>query len=282
MRKQTMQHTTGAFQTADNLNIYTVQWLTESKAKAVVIIVHGYSEHIERYQHVAEALVQAGYAVYGFDLRGHGKSAGGRAQVTAPTQFIDDLKRYFDTIRTAHHSDKIFLLGHSMGALISLQFALKYQNDIAGLVLTGSATDIGSTVSGLLRSIANGLHRIVPHAPIGAPLKVETISNDKDIQQRWLADTLIHKGWTPISAAKYIIDTGEMLQANAQQLVLPMLIMHGEDDQIAPLSGSRIIYERAASADKTLQTWAHMQHEILNEVERAAVLETIIKWLNKQ
>jgi acylglycerol lipase len=276
-----MQQTTGAFQTADNLNIYTIQWLPDTKAKGVVIMVHGLSEHIGRYQHVAEALANAGYKVYGLDHRGHGKSDGKRVQVTSHTHFLNDLKSYFDTIRSENNEEKIFLLGHSMGSVIALQFALIHQNSLAGLVVTGTATDVASMVSPMLRNIANGLHKIVPHAPIGAPLKVETLINDAAMQQIWLADTLVHKGWTPVSIAKYIIDTGDVIQMNAKQLVLPILIMHGEEDKVASISGSRIMYERVSSADKTLKTWANMQHEILNEVDRQAVINTIIEWLDK-
>jgi acylglycerol lipase len=276
-----MQQKTGAFQTPDNLNIYTIQWQPDTKAKGVVIMVHGLSEHIGRYQHVAEALANAGYKVYGLDHRGHGKSDGKRVQVTAHSHFIDDLKQYFDTIRSENNSDKIFMLGHSMGSVIALQFALKYQNSLAGLVVTGTATDVAAAVSPMLRTIANGLHNLVPHAPIGTPLKVESLTNDKSMQQIWLADTLVHKGWTPISIAKYIIDTGIIIQMNAKELVLPILIMHGETDTVAPISSSRIMVERIGSADKTLKTWANMQHEILNEVDRQAVINTIIEWLDK-
>jgi acylglycerol lipase len=276
-----VQQKTGAFQTADNLNIYTVQWQPDTKAKAVVLLSHGYGEHIGRYQHVAEALVNAGYKVYGLDHRGHGKSDGKRVQVTSFTHFMDDLKQFFDTIRSENNSDKIFMFGHSMGSVIALQFALKYQNSLAGLIITGTVVDLGSTASTLLRNFANLTYRVLPHAPIGAPLKVEKITNDKGMQQLWLADTLVFRGWAPVSIAKYMVDTGEVLQEDAKNLVLPMLIMHGESDQLAPISGSRIMVERVGSADKTLKTWANMQHEILNEVDRQAVINTIIEWLDK-
>ncbi|MDQ7027546.1 MAG: lysophospholipase [Anaerolineae bacterium] len=274
-----MQQTTGAFQTPDKLNIFTIQWLPDDTPKAVVIIVHGLGEHIGRYQHVAEALVSAGYAVYGLDHRGHGRSNGKRVQVTSNTHFIDDLKQYFDTIRQEHDKDKIFILGHSMGSVISLQFALKYQNSLAGLIVTGTATDVGSTVGPMLQSAANVLHRILPHMPIGAPLPIAHLTNDKAIQEATDNDALNHKGWTPISIAKYIIDTGAMIQDNVQQLVLPILIMHGEDDRITPISGSRIVHERVGSADKTLKTWDNMQHEIMNEIDRDQVIGDIIDWL---
>jgi lysophospholipase len=276
-----MKKTTGAFQTPDNLNIYTIQWLPDGEPKAVVIIVHGIGEHSGRYQHVAEALVNAGYAVYSHDHRGHGKSDGKRVQVTSHLQFMNDLRQYFDLIRAEHDNKKIFILGHSMGSVISLQFTLQYQNDLAGLVVTGTATDVGATVSSMLRNAANLLYRVLPHAPVGAPLSVTHLTNDKAMQALADKDMLNNKGWTPISIAKYIIETGEMIQENVHKLVLPILIMHGETDSIAPISGSQIVYERVGSTDKTLKTWANMQHEIMNEIDRKQVIDTIIDWLDK-
>ena len=276
-----MKQTTGAFQTPDNLNIYTIQWLPDVAPKAVVIIVHGIGEHSGRYQHVAEALVNAGYAVYSHDHRGHGKSDGKRVQVTSHLQFMNDLKQYFDLIRSEHDREKIFILGHSMGSIISLQFALQYQNNLAGLVITGTATDISSTVSGMMRNAANLLHRVLPNAPVSAPLPIPYLTNDKEMQQLAENDMLNYKGWTPVSIAKYIVETGEMLHENVHKLVLPILIMHGEDDRVTPISGSQVVYERVGSDDKTLKTWANMQHEIMNEIDRQQVIETIIDWLDK-
>lgn len=277
-----MQQTTGAFQTSDKLNIYTIQWLPDDTPKAVVIIVHGLGEHIGRYQHVAEALVSAGYAIYGLDHRGHGKSDGKRVRVTSNTHFMDDLRQYFDIVRREHNREQIFILGHSMGSVISLQFTLQYQNDLAGLLITGTATDVGSTVSPILRNLTNILHPFLPHIPISAPAPVDHLTNDKAMQQLADSDPLNHKGWTPLSIAKYIIDTGEMIQENVKKLVLPILIMHGEDDRITPISGSHIVHERVGSADKTLKTWPNMQHEIMNEIDRVPVIETLLEWLDNR
>jgi alpha-beta hydrolase superfamily lysophospholipase len=276
-----MEQTTGAFQTPDHLNIYTTQWLPDDSPNAVVILIHGISEHSGRYQHVAEALATAGYAVYALDHRGHGKSNGERVQINSNTQFMSDLKIFFDSIHLENNNQNIFLLGHSMGSVIALQFALKYQADLTGIIVTGTGIDVGSTVAPMLRNIANTLYRLMPHAPIAAPISVDILTSDPQMQQRWRDDTLIHRGWTPISTAKYIIDTGEAIQENASKLQLPILIMHGGDDKLTPVSGSHILHESVGSTDKTLKIWPEMQHEIMNEVDRQQVLAMIIDWLNQ-
>jgi acylglycerol lipase len=224
----------------------------------------------------------AGYICYSFDHHGHGQSEGKREQVNKSTQFIEDIKQYFDSIKAKHPDKKIFILGHSMGSVISLHFVYTYPNAIDALIVTGTATDVSSTVAKPLRTIADFLYRFVPHAPISPPMTDPSIlTREKKFQQEWLDDPLVYRGWTLISIAKYIIDTGEMLQDNARKMTLPILIMHGEADELTPISGSRIMAKQIGSDDKTLKTWADMKHEIMNEIGREEVLATIVEWFNQ-
>lgn len=107
------------------------------------------------------------------------------------------------------------------------------------------------------------------------------LTRNKHFQDLWLADDLVNKGSTPISILKYILDTGDMLQANAQKITLPILIMHGEGDTIAPPSGTNIMYEKVGSTDKAKKLWPEMHHEIMNEIGYEDVLQTIVEWFDK-
>jgi alpha-beta hydrolase superfamily lysophospholipase len=273
---------TSSFKTPDGLNIHTVHQAATGNPKAVVIVVHGISEHIGRYEHVIDFLSKAGYEVYGLDHRSHGKSDGKiRIHTDTHSRFVEDLKQFYDSIKAKHPDKKIFLLGHSMGSLISLQFVLAYPKTLAGLVVTGTATDVGSTVSSVLRNIGNFINRFAPQTPLSPPLGVEGLTNDPDMQAKWRADTLTYKGPTRISMGKFIIETGEMIQARAKEITLPIMFMHGESDILTPISGSRIMHERVGSSDKTIHTYPNMQHEIMNEVDRNKVLQTIVDWFDK-
>lgn len=273
---------TSSFKTPDGLTIHTVHQAAVGNPKAVVIVVHGISEHIGRYEHVIEFLSKAGYEVYGLDHRSHGRSEGlPRVHTDSHTRFIDDLKQFYDSIKAKHPSSKIFILGHSMGSLVSLQFVLAHPNALTGLVVTGTATDVSSAVSPILRNVGNFLHNFAPKLPIGAPLGAAALTNDPAMQAKWEADTITEKGPTRISMGKYILETGEMIQGRAKEINLPIMFMHGESDVVTPISGSRIMHERVASKDKTLHTYPNMQHEIMNEVDRNTVLQTIVDWLDK-
>jgi alpha-beta hydrolase superfamily lysophospholipase len=273
---------TNSFKTSDGLKIHTVHQAAVGNPKAVVIMVHGISEHIGRYEHVADFLSKAGYEVYGLDHRSHGRSEGQpRVHTDTHSRFVEDLKQFYDSIKARHPGSKIFMLGHSMGSLISLQFVLAQPHTLNGLVVTGTATDVSSGVSPMLRNVGNFLNNFFPKMPIGAPLGAAALTNDPEMQAKWVADTITYKGPTRISMGKYILETGEMIQSRAKEITLPIMFMHGESDVIAPISGSRIMYERVRSADKTLHTYPNMQHEIMNEVDRNKVLQTIVDWFDK-
>src|SRR5450432_961872 len=126
------------FQTSDGLTIYAEHHLPDGEPKAAVLLVHGYGEHLGRYRHVIARLVDSGYAVYALDHRGHGKSEGVRAYCDYMNQFVEDLKVYFDHMKAAQPGKKRFVLGHSMGALISLSFAERYQDEIDALAISGA------------------------------------------------------------------------------------------------------------------------------------------------
>ena len=271
-----------SFKTPDGLTIHTIHQAAVGNPKAVIIIVHGISEHIGRYEHVADFLSKAGYEVYGLDHRGHGKSEGSpRVHTDSHTRFVEDLKQFYNSIKANHPNQKIFILGHSMGSVISLQYVLAHPNDLAGLVVTGTATDVASAVSPMLRNVGNFLSRFAPALPITPNGGPTILSNDPEIHAQWAADTLFYKGPTRISMGKFILETGEMIQARAKEIKLPVMFMHGESDVLVPISGSRIMYERVGSSDKTIHTYPKMQHEILNEIDRQGVLQTIVDWFDK-
>lgn len=272
---------TDSFTTFDGINIHTKYWQPANESERVVIIIHGIGEHSGRYLQIAEALRDADHHVYSLDHRGHGQSSGKRLNMSSPTNFIDDLKQYYDRIKSSHPDAKIYILGHSMGSVISLQFILTNPELIEAVVITGTATDVASGVPPALQMIANFIYLFFPNAPISPPGSMDVLSRDPEIVKQAENDPLMNHGWTPIAIAKFVLDTGVMIQESANEISLPIIFMHGEADELTPISGSKIMYERVSSEDKTLKTWADMRHEIMNEIGREEVIEEIVDWFNK-
>ena len=107
------------FSVTDEINLYTKNWLPDNDIKAVIIIIHGLAEHIERYNHVGNSLSLVGYAVEAYDLRGHGKSEGKRNFIESIYEHVFDLKKYVNHVKEKYPGIQIYLLGHSMGGEIS-------------------------------------------------------------------------------------------------------------------------------------------------------------------
>ena len=108
-------------------------------AKGVVVIAHGVSEHSGRYAHVARRLNDAGYDVYALDHRGHGRSEGGSANIGRISSAVADIGTLIGIARGESEAPKAFLLGHSMGGALALEFALERQDELDGLVLSAPA-----------------------------------------------------------------------------------------------------------------------------------------------
>lgn len=275
-----MKHTSGTMKTSDGLNLYTEAWLPDTDPQAIVLIVHGLAEHIGRYAHVADAFVKQGYAAYGIDHRGHGKSPGLRAYFENFDQPVEDLKRYFDDIQAEHAGKKIFLYGHSLGSLLALEFTLRYQNPVAGLVVSGSTLGVETTQPAPLLVVSAALNRLVP--TLGTVyLDSRALSHDPAVVTAYDADPLVYRGNVRARMGYSIVDVSRKVRNRLSELKLPVLILHGSADRICPVIGSQMVFDGVGSTDKTLKIYPELFHEIHNEPQKETVLADIVNWLDQ-
>jgi len=274
-----MSYTTASFQTSDGLTIHTEAWLPDGDPKAVALIVHGYAEHIRRYAHVPDLLVRHGYAVYGLDHRGHGRSGGLRVHFDSFDQPVDDLKTYFDQVRLAQPDKRIFIYGHSMGSFIATQFVLRYQDELAGFISSGSPLTVDTTVPRLMVIVGNLLNSLAPNLPL-IKLDLNAISRDPAVVAAYNSDPLVYQSPVRVRVAVSYNQALSGVRANLSQIRLPLLIVHGGADRLCPPSGSELMFREAASADKTLKIYPGLYHEVHNEPEKDTVLADLVAWLD--
>lgn len=275
-----MRETTGTFQTTDQQTIHTISWLPDDTQtpRAVVIVVHGIGEHSGRYQHVAEYLTAQGFAVYSLDHRGHGRSTGERMFFDSFADPVNDLKQYVDRVQAENRDLPIFMYGHSMGSLISLLFALQYQFDLRGLISSGTPINVDEGAPPWLVKVGTFLNKYVPRLPFGG-LDAKTLSHDEKVVKAYLDDPYVTYARVKLGMAIKFSTEGAYVRQNIHTLRLPLLILHGEKDSIAPKSGSEFIFQHAGSPDKTLKIYPNLFHEIHNEPEQTEVLKDISDWL---
>ena len=259
-------------------------WLPDGVPKAVAVVVHGIGEHMGRYTHVVEALVQRGYGVHMLDHRGHGASEGVRAHVERFDYFVADLHLLVRKAKDGHHGLPTFMIGHSMGGLIATHYALRHQAELDGLVLSGPALQIGDDVSPMIKRLSGLIATLVPRLPI-VPMAVSSeslLSRDPAVDAAVLADALVYKGKVRARIGHELVKAAGDARSRLEELRLPLLIMHGTDDKIANPQGSLRLYEQVASSDKTLKLWQDCRHEIFNELEKADVIAFAADWLDER
>jgi len=271
---------TDTFQTPDGLTIYTEYHVPDGDPKAVVLLVHGYGEHCGRYQHVIARLVDNDYAVYTLDHRGHGKSEGVRAYVDYMEQFVEDLKIYFDRMKAENPGKKRFVLGHSMGALISLAFTEAHQSEIDALVISGAPVIADANVSPLLIFVGKFLNVIAPKLKLLATDEPGILASDPQVEIDFGIDPLTYKEPMRVRLGVEMNKMSRNVREHLSQLRLPMLIMHGTDDKLVNPVGSQVAYDNVLSADKTLKYYPGMHHEIMNDVNKEEVLTDIVAWMD--
>ena len=274
-----MQKITDTFQTGDGLRIQTVRWLPEATPEAIILLVHGIAEHAGRYEHVAETFTAPGYAVYSLDHRGHGNSEGDRAHLDSIDQAVDDLEVYYRNIRDDQPDTPIFVLGHSMGALISLHFVLRHQQDLAGWISSATPLYVDLETPRWLLGLGRILRRYLARVHL-LPLDAMSISRDAAVVEAYNADPLVYRRPTRIGTGMSIVDAARAGRERLHELALPIYVVHGSSDRITPPEGSQYLYEHAGADDKTLKLYPGLYHELHNEPEKTEVLQEMIDWLN--
>ena len=272
------QHTEGTLTAFDGITIFHQAWLPDSDPIAVVMLIHGLGEHSGRYAHVADALTDAGIAVHALDHRGHGKSDGKRTFVKSYDEFMKDLVQFRAHVEAQHPGLPLILLGHSMGGNLAVGHTLDHQAGITGLALSGAALQVGSDLSPGKLKMFRLIAKVAPSfRPEG--LSAKAISRDPAVVSAYQNDPLVFTGKISAGLGAALIDAIERFPARYGELTLPILVMHGTDDQLASVKGSRALEAAAVNADVNAHYYEGLYHEIFNEPEQDRVLADLVSWI---
>lgn len=268
----------GTFRSPRGPQLYRRSWLPASEPRAAVAIVHGYAEHSGRYQWTGEQLAGAGFAVHGYDLRGHGQSEGPRVLVKSFREHLDDLDTFLALVRAENRDRPLFLLGHSMGGMIVTLYSAIRHRELAGLITSGAAV---ARPGGALRAMA-GVMGVVARVRPGLGIRrlaAANVSRDSGVVEAYEHDSLVFRGKMPAATIAAFGRALARIAEDMDTIGLPLLVMHGTADELAPVEGARALYEAVASLDKTLKVYDGLAHEILNEPEKAQVMDDLREWL---
>ncbi len=269
--------------TVDAVPLHLRQWVCDGTPRGTLLIVHGLGEHIGRYEALARHLNRRGWAVVGYDQRGHGASGGARGAIAAPDSLLADLAGVIDAVRPAL-TGPLLLLGHSLGGLLAARFVAEglvqdkalWWRPVDALVLSSPAMDPGMTV--LQKVLLAVLGRLAPNLALGNGLNPAWVSRDPAIVEAYVADPLVHDRITP-RLARFIVDAGRRVRESAPRWRVPTLLLYAGADRCVTPAGSAAFAAAAPPDVVTAQSFAPLFHEIFNEPERAAVLAALDAWL---
>ena len=273
-----MRRVEGRLDGVGGVGLYWQGWLPDDAPRGLLLLCHGMGEHSGRYTTVLDELVPRGWAVYGLDHRGHGRSDGPRAHVRRYAHYLADFGVFHRSVGARHPELRPFLLGHSMGGQIALAYALDHQDVLAGLVLSAPPLAAPS-VSRAARAAYTLVARVAPTLR-RAVVDLSAISRDEAVVAAYRTDALVHQGHPTIALSLALVDQMALLSARAPQLRLPLLLQHGTADRICDPAGTEALAASAGTDDLTVRWYDGFWHEIYHEPGRERPLADLRQWLD--
>ena len=257
--------------------VYDV-WTPDTPPRAVVVLSHGLGEYARRYDHVAQRFAGAGLVTYALDHRGHGRSGGKRMLVRDVAEYTADFDTLVGIATREHPGLKCIVLGHSMGGGIVFAYGVERPDNYDLMVLSAPAVAAQDLVSPLLAFAAKILGVLVPGLP-AQQLDVDAISRDPAVVAAYNADPLVYHGKVPAGVGRALLQVGETMEQRAPALTAPLLVVHGSDDRLIPVEGSRRLIGSVGSDDVELKVYPGLYHEVFNEPEQDQVLGDVVSWI---
>jgi acylglycerol lipase len=277
-----MHHEESRLRTNRGYELYYQVWKPEMQCKAILQIAHGYAGHSGRYMNIVNKLVPEGYVVYANDHYGHGKSDGDRGYVPNFQYFIDDEHEINHMIREKEDGElPLFMLGHSMGAIIAGIYTIEHQETLKGFVLSGCGArypDIGF----IQKFGISLLNKINPKKLIKVKVIADNLSHDPEVLKEYREDPLVFADQITPSIASGFISGLNRIKNEGGAVTIPLLIQKGSEDPLLS-DAERLANYFGNIEDKTLKIYDGLLHEVYNEVEekRNHVLEDLLDWLNR-
>ena len=250
------------------------------KPIAMIAIVHGFGEHIGRYNHVMEALAASNISSYGIDLRGHGKSGGKKGHAPSYDLLMDDIEELLKACRVANTELPLFLYGHSMGGNLVANFVLRRPvNEIQGFILSSAWIRLAFDPPAWQQKAAKVLSGVLPGFRMDNNLNASHLSKIPEVATAYMKDPLVN---SKISAGLYqmIVEAGNYALTHMSDVAIKGLIYHGTEDQITSHDASKELSEK--SPELTWVSYENVYHEGHNDKEQDQIINDLITWIESQ
>jgi alpha-beta hydrolase superfamily lysophospholipase len=277
-----VKRTEDYFEGARGTSLFAQQWMPATSPKAMLAIVHGVTEHSDRYGNIVRPMLAAGIGVAAFDLRGHGRSRGRRGHVDSGRDYLDDLGLFLDKTKRESPCVPLFLFGHSLGSLIALGYIMEHPAEARGVMVCGAAIDPAGVAKPWLVVLARVLAKLSPTLPL--PIKTSrtaTISRDPKVEADFAADPWRLRTMTARWGLEALALV-ESVKSRPGAVRLPTLMLHGENDPLNHLPGAAAFFERIPFPDKEMKVYPGGLHEPHNDLDHPQVVRDMLDWIERR
>jgi alpha-beta hydrolase superfamily lysophospholipase len=243
-----------------------------------VILVHGFGEHSGRYAAISDHLVKHGFNVTSYDQRGHGQSDGLPGHIDRFKYYEDDLDRIVSSVRSRWDARNLFIIGHSLGGLVTLRYLAMRGSSVTGAVLSAPLISVAVEVPAHKVMMARVGARLMPKLRLDNEIDPAHLSRDPEVGIAYANDPLVNR----LVSAKWFAEATKAMQevvAWAGDIKTPMLVMHGTEDMLASVEATKALFEAAGSSDKEMVILPGFYHELFNEPEKQSVYKRVSDWL---
>jgi len=266
----------GTFAGVHDAELYYSSLLPGTSPKAAVIIVHGFGDHSGGMHRISQHLAEHQYAAYSFDLRGHGRSPGTRGYVRRWEEYRGDLHAFRHIVSDLHPGLPHFLVGHSLGGLICLDYGLHEVTEIAGIAAIAPA--FSYTIKPMEKWLILLMSYLKPDYTVEKPL--HTRNARESTQNGWTkSDPLRHQTVTP-GLGRGLITAQSLLQKHSASLQVPLLLQYGSADSLTPPEKLRLFFDSVGSRDKQQIAYERMRHRPFDEDGNSLFLADLVHWLD--
>jgi alpha-beta hydrolase superfamily lysophospholipase len=264
----------------DGRELFFQSWEPEGAPRAVIAIVHGGFEHSGHYGFLVDSLVDKGFALAGLDLRGHGKSKGKRGHIMDWNEIREDMGSYLSKLQKEFPGRPLFLFGHSVGGTIVLDYALRRSPSLAGVILSGAGISTGNA-NRVLIAINKLLSAVFPSFSVNLNFDFSIVTRDPRVVKEYESDPLILSSLSARFWAE-CLKTIAWVRDHASDWKLPLLVLHGSEDQNMPIEDIKEFFGGLTCEDKELITYEGGYHCPYNDLQKEQVFSDIEKWIDKR
>jgi acylglycerol lipase len=269
--------TTYRVQAADGNCLQGHVWAPDAApVRAAVVVVHGVHDHALRYAPLARTLNAHGIAVLAQDHRGHGASGGARQRVDSMAQLGGDVHWALKEAQKRYPGVPLFLHGHSMGGLVVAHLAAKSEIPLTGAIVSSAALKRPANASGGQIAVLRALSALAPGLPV-EPINENLFVREAAARTALASDPVIDRENVPARTVAAVLAGIDGIQALMPSIQTPLLVLHGEADQVTDPEGSRQLAQQARAA--SLKIYPAALHDLLNEPEGAAVQQAIVDFV---